>query len=82
MGGTDRSVAYEESKMNVYEFTAEELYAAFFKNVEPQNVLNEGRTVIAARLQTEHKLKSDAAFYAADEILTHAQDLLDRREQA
>jgi hypothetical protein len=67
--------------MNVYELTAEELYAAFFKNVEPLNILNEGRTAIAARLQTEHKLKSDAAFYATDEILTYAQQLLDRREQ-
>jgi hypothetical protein len=67
--------------MNVYELAAEELYAAYFKNVEPQVVLTEGRTAIAARLQTEHKLKSDAAFYATDEILTYAQQLLDIREQ-
>jgi hypothetical protein len=67
--------------MNVYELTAEELYAAFFKNAAPQSVLNEGRTAIAARLQTEHNLKPDAAFYATDEILTYAQQLLDRRQQ-
>jgi hypothetical protein len=74
-------IGNQESKMNVYEFSAEELYAAYFKNADPQNVLNEGRTVIAARLQTEHKLKPDAAFYATDEILMHAQQLLDIREQ-
>jgi hypothetical protein len=71
----------QESRMNVYDFSAEELYSAFLKNADPKNVLNEGRTVIAARLQTEHKLKLDAAFYATDEILMHAQQLLDRREQ-
>jgi hypothetical protein len=67
--------------MNVYEMSAEELYDAFFKNVDPGILLHEGRTVLAARLQTEHKLKQEPAFYAADEILSHAQYILDTQQQ-
>jgi hypothetical protein len=67
--------------MNVYEMAAEELYDAFCKNMDPQEVINQGRTAIAARLQTERGLKQDPAFYAADEVLTHAQFLLDLTQQ-
>jgi hypothetical protein len=68
--------------MDVYEMSAEELYAAFFRNKDPQEIIDLGRTALAARLQTEHKLKQDPAFYAADEILTHAQHIIDLRQQA
>jgi hypothetical protein len=67
--------------MDVYEFSAEELYGAYCKNMDPHDVMNEGRAALAARLQTEHSLKQKPAFYAADEILTHAQRLIDIREQ-
>jgi hypothetical protein len=67
--------------MNVYEMSAEELYDAFFKNVDPGILLHEGRTSLAARLQIEQKLKQESAFYAADEVLSHAQWLLDNQQQ-
>jgi peroxiredoxin len=66
--------------MDVYEMTAEELYGAFYRNADPHNVINEGRNEIAARLQKEHKLKQEPAYYAADEILAYAQELLDNRQ--
>jgi hypothetical protein len=67
--------------MNVYEMSAEELYDAFCKNMDPQEIVDQGRTALAARLQTEHGLKQDPAFYAADEVLSHAQFLLDLQQQ-
>jgi uncharacterized protein YciW len=81
-GARQSTVNQQEEKMDVYEMTAEELYAAFFRDKDPQEIIDQGRTALAARLQTGHNLKQDPALYAADEILAYAQHLIDLRHQA
>ena len=69
--------------MDIYrlqERSAEEIYAHFCRGVEPAHLFDEGRTQIATRLRVDKGLSQDAAYYAADQILAHAQELLNRRQ--
>jgi len=67
--------------MSVYDLTPTELYHAYVEGRDPQDVLDEGRTKLATRLREEHGLSQKDAFYAADEIRTHAQNLVRQRGQ-
>lgn len=69
--------------MDIYrlqERSAEEIYAQFCQNEDPDQLFSQGRTQIATRLRVEEDLAQGAAYYAADQILAHAQDLLDQRQ--
>ncbi len=67
--------------MSVYDLTPTELYHAYVEGRDPQDIMDEGRTELATWLQVEQGLSEKDAFYAADEIRTHAQMLLRQREE-
>ncbi len=67
--------------MSVYELTPTELYQAYAEGRDPREVLDEGRTVLATWLQVEQGMTQEEAFYAADEIRTHAQSLVQQRQR-
>ncbi len=67
--------------MSVYELTPTELWHTYVEGRDPQDVLDEGRTKLATWLQVEQGLRDKDAFYAADQIRTHAQNLLEQRRQ-
>lgn len=58
--------------MSVYELSAKELFAWYVNGETAQEVIQQGRAEIAARLQKEERLAEKDAFYAADRILAHA----------
>ena len=67
--------------MSVYEMSANELYMAYGNNATPEELLDQGRTVIAQRLMNEEGLTQEAAYYATDRILEIAQEAIDSRQQ-
>lgn len=59
----------QDSEKIIYELTAQEVYATYMKGADPADVLNDGRTKLAARLMVEEGLDEEAAYYAADQIM-------------
>ena len=67
--------------MDIYqlqELSAEEIYAHYCGGSDPGQLFDQGRTELATRLRVKAGLAQDAAYYAADQILVYAQELLDR----
>jgi hypothetical protein len=60
--------------MDVYELTARELYDTFADNADPMMLAEQGRDELATRLMTEEELDEEDAYYAADQILSYAQE--------
>ncbi|MGD8404269.1 MAG: hypothetical protein PVJ21_11450 [Anaerolineales bacterium] len=56
------------------ELTAEEVYATYAKDQDPQEYLSKSRTEIASELMVEEGLKQETAYFAADQILRVAQE--------
>ena len=56
------------------ELSAEEVYATYFKNRNPEELLNKDRTEIASILMVEEGLAQEAAYFAADQILRVAEE--------
>jgi hypothetical protein len=57
-----------------YERTANEVYAAYAEQWDPQDIVNMDRTEIASRLMVEEGLTEEAAYFAADQILRIAEE--------
>lgn len=69
--------------MDIYqlqELSAEEIYAHFCRGTDPAHLSDRGRTEIATELRMDKGLSQAAAYYAADQILVHVQELLARRQ--
>jgi len=69
--------------MDIYQLqerSAEEIYAHYCDGIDPVQLFDQGRTEIATRLRVKEGLSQDAAYYAADQLLVYAQELLDRRQ--
>jgi len=66
--------------MSVYQLSARELYDAYAKGRQPEAIIDEGRTALATQLRVEEGLSEKDAFFAADQLMVHAQELLDRQE--
>ena len=65
--------------MDAYELstlTPREIYDTYVENVDPDELISAGRTAIATRLMTEHQLEDRAAYYAADQILVRADQII------
>ncbi|MFZ6028647.1 MAG: PRC-barrel domain-containing protein [Chloroflexota bacterium] len=60
--------------MSVYELSAKEIYDSYARNNPPAVLLAQGRDGLAARLQVEEGLTDKEAYYAADQMLTFAQN--------
>lgn len=66
--------------MDEYELstlTPEEIFNTYVKGADPHDLIAQGRTAIASRLMVEHKLKDAAAYFAADQILVHAHEMIE-----
>lgn len=57
-----------------YERSAEEVYAAYAKDRNPEEILRMDRSQIASRLMVEEGLPQDAAYFAADQMLRVAEE--------
>lgn len=66
----------EATRSPVYELTPKEMYASYAEGADPQALIDQGQAKIAARLITEEQMGKEAAYYAAEVILEHAQSLL------
>ena len=67
--------------MSVYELSARELYDAYAQGAGPAELLKRTRVEIATRLRVEEGLRQEEAYYAADQILAHARDLVESRQK-
>lgn len=61
----------------LYELSAQEVYQAFTGGSLPDVWIEQTRDRIATRLMVDEGLNQDDAYYAADQILVYAQELLD-----
>jgi hypothetical protein len=68
--------------MGVYQMTAGEIYETYAAQADPQELMNRGRTNLANHLMVEEGLDDKSAYYAADMILQHAEQLIERNQQA
>jgi ribosome-associated translation inhibitor RaiA len=66
----------EAASAAVYELSARELYDAYADQASPEDMIRRDRDNFAAELMLEEKLEQGAAYYAADQILEHAQEIL------
>jgi ribosome-associated translation inhibitor RaiA len=62
----------------IQELGAEEVYATYFKGQNPEKILSKDRTEIASNLMVKEGLKQEAAYFAADQILRVAQEIVNR----
>jgi hypothetical protein len=62
--------------VDVYELSARELYDMFVQQLQPATVMEMGRDDIASQLMVDDGLDQEPAYYAADQILAHAQGML------
>lgn len=67
--------------MNLYEMNPREIYEAFVQETEPREVLQLEREQIAAQLMVDDGLDQETAYYAADQILAFARELVNARSQ-
>lgn len=56
------------------ELSAQEVYATFFKDQDPAEILRKDRTEIASTLMVKEGLEQEAAYSAADQILQAAME--------
>jgi hypothetical protein len=64
--------------MSVYELTAREIYATYVPvTTRPEELFDQGRNAIATRLILEEGLRQEDAYYAADQILFVAQEMIE-----
>ena len=59
-----------------YDLSAEEIYATYAKNWEPDEILEMDRTEIVSHLMMKEGLTQDAADFAADQILRVAEQIV------
>jgi hypothetical protein len=62
--------------VNVYELGATELYDMFVERMEPTAVVELGRDGIASQLMVDDGLDQESAYYAADQILARAEEMI------
>jgi len=63
----------EDIERIYYEQSADEVYATYAKNQKPVDVIRKNRTEIASELMVKEGLTEEAAYFAADQILSVAQ---------
>lgn len=63
----------------VDELSAEEVYATYARDADPSELLRDGRTKLAAKLMVEEGFDEEAAYYAADQILSVAMKNVENR---
>lgn len=67
----------EDLQTITHELSAEEVYGTYVENIDPEELLSQGRTGIASSLMLKKGLNQEAAYFAADQILRIAQEKID-----
>lgn len=68
--------------MSVYQLSAREIYETYIADdTAPATVLETGRTELATRLRVEEELAEKDAYFAADQIMAHAQQQQDELQE-
>ena len=70
---THGKTSHKQIQSVYYELSAEEIYATYARDWEPEDVLHMDHTEIASRLRLDQGSNQDAAAYAADQILLVAE---------
>ena len=70
--GTTQFKRAQDSEKVVHELSAEEVYASYARNADPSELIADGREKLAARLMVEEGFDEEAAYFAADQILSVA----------
>jgi ribosome-associated translation inhibitor RaiA len=65
--------------VGVYQLSAREIFDTYMDQVDVTELLKRSRTDIATELMARKGLDQEAAYYAADEILTYAQGSEERK---
>ena len=68
--------------MSVYELSAQEIYASYAQGADPSGFVEQGRIDLATRLRVEEGLKQEEAYYAADQMLAYARQVVEARTQS
>jgi hypothetical protein len=63
--------------MSVYQLTSKELYDSYMQDVELTALLRQSRIDLATQLRIEEGLKQEEAYYAADQMLAYARQLVE-----
>lgn len=61
-----------------HELSAEEVYATYVEDDKPEELIKKGRTEIASKLMVEDGLNQEAAYFAADQILSTAEKITNK----
>ncbi|MEZ4616076.1 MAG: hypothetical protein R2867_11325 [Caldilineaceae bacterium] len=75
-----REVTATGANEGLYELTAREIYATYAEERAPEEWLTQPRTEIATRLMMDQQLNQGDAFYAADQILVAAEEIVENEE--
>lgn len=68
--------------MSVYQLSAREIYETYIADdTAPATILQTGRTELATRLRVEEALAEKDAYFAADQIMAHAQQQQDELQE-
>jgi vacuolar-type H+-ATPase subunit I/STV1 len=70
--GTAQFKRSQDSEKIVDELSAQEVYATYVRDADPSELIRDGRTKLASKLMVEEGLDEEAAYYAADQILSVA----------
>jgi|SRR5688572_24205062 len=62
----------QDTEKIVDELSAREVYATYVRDADPAELIRDGRTKLASKLMVEEGLDEEAAYYAADQILSVA----------
>lgn len=71
----------EEIEKIYYELSADEVYATYAKNQKPSDVIQKSREEIASELMVKEGMNEEAAYFAADQILSVAEESSDEGEE-
>jgi hypothetical protein len=63
--------------MSVYQLSAREIYDTYAGDQTPADLLGQSRIDLATRLRIEEGLKEEEAYYAADQMLAYARQLIE-----
>ncbi len=68
--------------MTIYDMSPKEIYQAYVKQSDPAQVIELGRAEIASQLMVDDGFERETAYYAADQILAFAQELVQSQGSA
>ncbi len=72
----------QATDQGIYELTAEEIYDTFAPRIAAPDLIEMSRNELASKLMVEENFEESAAFYAADQILVFAEEIVAGQQPA